>query len=526
MKYMIDRVKSITETLKQKGDVSLNDALFIWKSLYLDWYDENLHREIVKWYKTVLQFAKDGRRGNFIESLPLFEVPDLSQETYKVITDISACFNEYPKVQLLLNFPAYCYLVNNVSFVSFFDIASCEFSLSTGISSLEFLRRGTGERMTGELKLYSREMPAEGSVIDDIKAELIRQAGFPVFFEDENVLVPEEYKDHLDKVFGITPEQIISISPQARFLFETDKKELESEDIDGGRFNYKLMKNATVALLIKRLFPKKQISFNSNRLVEYQRMQRAKETYEETDEIFLDVYVADRLKNGRNKYSHHAFSIFNDWIEFAIESGKDELLSTLPTVGGKFFTELKMPATEKYPEHAVHEAFVFNTDLNTDTGLGVQKEETNGYIKLFSLRFGELRKYLKDVCKDMVVFGGHENISFHNLIERNTVDDKFLSDIKFCPDGSILALAKFKILVTKKIPVVITAKPGYMASECDRFYVQNAEEVKDLLNMTAEEAFAGLERKKTPFDRIVKTVMKNCRIAKEREDQSDWLSDR
>jgi hypothetical protein len=523
---MIDRVKSITETLKQKGDVSLNDALFIWKSLYLDWYDENLHREIVKWYKTVLQFVKDGRRGNFIESLPLFEVPDLSQETYKVITDISACFNEYPKVQLLLNFSAYCYLVNNVSFVSFFDIASCEFSLSTGISSLEFLRRGTGERMAGELKLYSREMPAEDSVIDDIKAELIRQAGFPVFFEDENVLVPEEYKDQLEKVFCITPEQIISISPQTRLLFETDKKELESEDIDSGRFNYKLMKNATVALLIRRLFPKKQISFNPDRLVEYQRMQRAKETYEETDEIFLDVYVADRLKNGRNKYSHHAFSIFDDWINFVAGSGKDELLSTLPAVGGKFFDELKMPAIEKYPGYAVYKAFIFNMDLNIGNDPWLKVEKMQDRIELFSLRFGRLNKELENIYKNMTVFDRYEGVYLYGIVENDSVDDDFLTDEELSPNENVLDLAKFRILLMKKIPVVITAKPGYMASECDKFYVQNTEEVNDLLNMTAEEAFAGLEQKKMPFDRIVKTVMKNCRIAKEREYQSDWLSDR
>lgn len=527
------KIKSIREKLVSEGDVSFEDSLFVWKVFTFEkaFSEGNrhagIHGELLEWYKTVLKLLEGGRKGTFTESLPLSAYVGTTADLKDIIRRSLSCLDEEEKRrELSLNISACSYIAKHVSPLSVFDIIAYRPSLVDNTMKIEFLRCGAGKRILSA-ELYARPRDKQFSTIEIIRDGLINRADFPAIFGEGCVATFKGYEEKLNKVLNTTEDDVISADPDTRKLFN---ERWRSENTIK---YFNILNN-----VVLRMAGDSGTDFDpdmTDNLIEAQRIRRAiqKEDIspEEADEIFLDIFVADSFDSNFNNYLPNAVRLFEDWIKFvykrARRSEEGNFLTSVPIITKRHFNEITMKIRDRLPEkYTVNKAYLFNTDVVPDPEIGVIVHSANCGIRISSSRLGKI----KEVLKNLKVKSAGINV---NSGVREWISDtqKRFMDYNCEPDENAFTLAKTEILVTGGVPVVVLSSPKgnpWWATK-DLLLTEHSQEVKDLIDMTAEEAFEGLPRERLPFRDILKAVKRNYEIKRSKEvllAEDDWVIDR
>ena len=514
-----ERIKQITKKLRTQGDVSFEDALFIWKMLQYEKFNPlsrhyaGINKSLLEWYKEVSLLVKQGKVGTFIESVPT-DICDLSKNIKTVVNDILNRLDyEYKINKIYLNSRAYSYILDNVDDLSVFDMMFC----SSGIGSeskltMEIKRCGIHKKIINPDDLYVVSGKEGPSALKTIKKRILERADVPVIYREDKITTFKECKNELDRILNITEGDILSVLPKAREIFDenlrfdmigyfdriNDIVSRLTENIDSPDFNFDRVWEAR----IKELAKKKDIS------------------KEEADDIFLDILLTCSFEG----CAKVARSIFEEWLEIVYEKIKDgergNFICSVPITGSRYFEKITTKIRSLLPpEYTSKAAYLFNikTDIDSELGVNVTREGDKTMITL--RRLGKIG----DIVKNMKRVQNYPSFLYGNSLWKE--DSEVPGRIWDLQDA--FTAAKIKIMIKNEMPVVILE-----FSEDEKWwfhsafaYVENSKEADEILNLKINEIPVSCDKLTLgEVTELVDYVYETKKNKKEALERDDWMS--
>lgn len=301
-----EKILELTEKLRDTGDVSREEALFVWKSLILA-QDDKLGQLLRDWYKSVYKAVKSGKTGNFVESVHLYRIsdkvsnmlrsilellPDRMKES-TVIPNVCAVQRMFRKELSMFDF-----VLSGMKNEKF-HFSDC--LPNTAIFNIRLVRCGIYDRIVPK-NLHKEQIFSDRSKKEYVKAALLETADFSLFFTWDSVYFESQYQKDFDELMSLCPEILADI------------KDINRRDASfGRRLARAVLERRTLEMpgpLLDKDMPEVRL-FNEC-------IQKGDITPEEADEIRDCTLIFNRIgedvENYKNIKLSEADNLFRSWF--------------------------------------------------------------------------------------------------------------------------------------------------------------------------------------------------------------------